>query len=447
MQILQNYCHIFHFELNIIHIHNNLLMQELYFEIKKPYVCKNKLLIMKQKFTLILVTILTTVFVVNKSSAQITNLNAIKALCPATGVYTFTSGQAMLNAVIISDTINKNVSAANAVLQANGTGAIIYFGKGAGHVYNVGDSISINLTGWGITLYQGAYEFTPPKGTTTFPAPVATGIMITPQEVTVDYINKNYNTIAYTLVIIHHAGINSTTGIFSGANNIADATGSLIVYTGSSSTFKDSMPSTDTLDYIGYVVIYKVTTPEFSIRSFSDIKFALPLSFKAFAVEAKGNTALLTWNTANEVNTNKFVIEKSIDGSSFSSLNSILSKGKATNSYAFTDAGNKTGSVAYYRLKSIDKSGSFAYSNVQKVVFSAATKVSAYPNPTLGFTKLSYSTSATDAIARVIAADGKLVKQVILKAGTNTTDLQLSSLAKGVYTIETGNTAVKVIKN
>jgi len=402
---------------------------------------------MKQKFTLLLVTILTTVFVVNKSSAQITDLNAIKTLCPATGVYTFTSGQAMLNAVVISDTINKNVAAANAVVQANGTGAIIYFGKGQGRQYNAGDSISIDLTGWGITLYQGAFEFTPPKGTTTFPAPVATGIMITPKEVTIDYINNNYNSIAYTLVIIHHASITSTTSVFSGANNIADATGSLIVYTGTSSTFKDSMPSADTLDYIGYVTIYKVTTPEFSIRSFSDIKWALPLSFKAFAVETKGNTALLSWNTANEVNTSKFVIEKGLDGSSFTALNSVLSKGKASNSYSYSDASNKSGSTAYYRLKSIDKTGSFNYSNVQKVVFAASTKISAYPNPTFGTTKLSYTASTTDAIARILSVDGKVVKQVTLKAGTTITDLQLAGISKGVYTVETGNTSVRVIKN
>ena len=145
---------------------------------------------MKQKFTL-LVTIITTLFVVNKSSAQVTDLNVIKALCPTTGVYTFPSGY-LLSAVVISDTINKNVSAANIVLQANGTGAIIYFGKGAGHIYNAGDSISIDLTGWGLTNYKGAFEFTPPKGTTNYPAPVATGVKVTPKEVTVDYINTNY---------------------------------------------------------------------------------------------------------------------------------------------------------------------------------------------------------------------------------------------------------------
>ncbi len=400
---------------------------------------------MKQKFTL-LVAIFTTLFVVNKSSAQITDLNALKALCPATGAYTFTSGQAMLNGVIISDTINKNVAAANAVVQANGTGAIIYFGKGQGRQYNYGDSISIDLSNWTVTLFKGAVEFQPPTGSTTFPAPVAKGIVVTPKEVTIDEINNNIGTLAYTMVIIHHAVIATTSQIYSGSNNLSDITGTIVLFTSSNSVFKNDSPVTDTIDIIGYPVIFG-TIPEFTLRSLSEIQFALPLSFKAFAVEAKGNTALLTWNTANEVNTSKFVIEKSIDGASFSSLNSILSKGKATNNYAFADASNKSGSVAYYRLKSIDKSGSFAYSNVQKVVFSAATKVSAYPNPTLGLTKLSYSISTTDAIARIIGTDGKLVKQVILKAGTNATDLQLSNLAKGVYTVETGNTSVKVIKN
>jgi hypothetical protein len=60
---------------------------------------------------------------------------------------------------------------------------------------------------------------------------------------------------------------------------------------------------------------------------------------------------------------------------------------------------------------------------------------------------LSYATSSTDAIARVLSVDGKVVKQVMLKAGTTTTDLQLLGVSKGIYTVETGNTSVKVIKN
>ena len=401
-------------------------------------------LIMKQKFTLLLFTIFTTLLVVNKSSAQITDLNVIKALYTGTAT-TIPSGY-FLNGVVISDTINKNVSAANTIVQANGTGIIIYFGKGAGHYYNAGDSISLDLTGWGLTAYNGADELTPPTGTTSFPPPVATGVVVTPMVVTIDYLNNNYNQIAYTMLLIHHAIITSTSGVFTGSNNLTDATGTIVLYTGANSTFIDSTLPADTMDFVGYATIYK-TAPEFDIRSFSEIHWALPISFKAFSVEAKGTTALLSWSTANEVNSSKIAIEKSLDGINYASLGTVPSKGKPSNSYVFTDASNKSGTVAYYRLKSIDNAGSFAYSSVQKVAFSAATKLTAYPNPTSGTTKLSYVASTTDAIVRVLSIDGKVVKQVNLKAGTTTTDLQLAGLAKGIYTVETGNNTIKIAKN
>ncbi len=403
---------------------------------------------MKQKFTLLLVTILTTVFVVNKSSAQITDLNAMKALYQSS---TVVLPSATLSGVIISDTVNKNVSAATAVVEANGTAVVLYFGKGAGHVYNVGDSVNIDVTGDSLKLFNSYFEIVPVAGSK-FPAPVAYNVPVTPTPITVYDLTNDVTKYAFLLVIIHHAAINTTTSTFSGSNNLADATGSMIVYTTTSSTFASNPPSTDTMDYIGYMNIYKAktattVTPEFTIRSTNDIQWALPLSFKAFAVETKGNTALLSWNTANEVNTSKFVIEKGLDGSSFAALNSVLSKGKAINSYSYSDASNKSGSTAYYRLKSIDKTGSFNYSNVQKVVFAASTKISAYPNPTFGTTRLSYTASTTDAIARILSVDGKVVKQVTLKAGTTTTDLQLAGISKGVYTVETGNTSARVIKN
>ena len=109
---------------------------------------------MKQKFTLLLVTILTTVFVVNKSSAQITDLNAMKALYQSS---TVVLPSATLSGVIISDTVNKNVSAATAVVEANGTAVVLYFGKGAGHVYNVGDSVNIDVTGDSLKLFNSYF--------------------------------------------------------------------------------------------------------------------------------------------------------------------------------------------------------------------------------------------------------------------------------------------------
>ena len=395
---------------------------------------------MKRKVTLLFVTILSVVGVTTKSSAQITDLNQIKALYTTSNVKL---PSAIISGVVISDTINKNVSAGAAVVEAQGTGIELYFGKAIGHVYNVGDSINLDVTGDSLKAYNGALEIVPTAGAT-FPPPVAYNVPVTPTPLDIYDLSNNVAQYAYLLVVIHHAAINTTSNTFSGSNNLADATGSMVIYTASGATFSATAPTTDTMDFVGYLNPYEAKgattpTPEFAIRSLADVQWALPVAFKSFAVSAKGVIASLNWSTANETTTNKIIVEKSVDGNNYTALTSVTAKGKASNTYTYTDATNKLGTVVYYRLKSVENDGSFKYSNVQKVVFSSNNKLSVYPNPAGSNTKLSYAATQSDVAARIVTVDGKLVKQVVLKAGTTATDINVEGLATGTYYIETAN--------
>ena len=161
----------------------------------------------------------------------------------------------------------------------------------------------------------------------------------------------------------------------------------------------------------------------------------LALIFNAFTAEAKGTSSVLKWNTASEVNTSKFIVEKSNDGIAFSSYSSIDAKGKSSNVYTYTDVTNKVNTTVYYRLKSLDKDGKYMYSSIAKVKFATTVKLTLSPNPTTVTTKLSYDVLVSDAVARIITANGTLVKQVTLPAGSSATDVSVSGLAKGVYYI------------
>ncbi len=98
-----------------------------------------------------------------------------------------------------------------------------------------------------------------------------------------------------------------------------------------------------------------------------------PLSVNLTDLSANviNDKVVLNWKTVNETNMKGYEVEKSTDAQKFIWIGNRTAKNLATNSYQFIDDG-KLESITYYRLKMIDKDGSFRYSSM----------VSAKNNPT-----------------------------------------------------------------
>ncbi len=122
---------------------------------------------------------------------------------------------------------------------------------------------------------------------------------------------------------------------------------------------------------------------------------SLPVTLLSFKAHAQENTALLTWQTTEELNTSHFEIQRSADARAWQAIGAIAAKG---GSYTFTDNSpfdyaqepplstfnSKLSTLAYYRLKMIDMDGSFAYSRIEAVWFDKVNDgltVRIYPNP------------------------------------------------------------------
>jgi hypothetical protein len=86
----------------------------------------------------------------------------------------------------------------------------------------------------------------------------------------------------------------------------------------------------------------------------------LPLELLNFYGEQRLNVVDLFWETANEVNTDYFVVEKSYDGIIWSEIGNIKSAGNYLYNlaYIFTDESPKNGNN-YYRLKQYDIDGNY----------------------------------------------------------------------------------------
>ncbi len=93
----------------------------------------------------------------------------------------------------------------------------------------------------------------------------------------------------------------------------------------------------------------------------------LPVKLLSFTGAYKNNTTYLNWATENQVNFSYYDIERSADGTNFSSigLKSATGNSSSKESYQFNDdLTSFSGSTYYYRLKMIDTDGNFKYSNI-----------------------------------------------------------------------------------
>ena len=90
----------------------------------------------------------------------------------------------------------------------------------------------------------------------------------------------------------------------------------------------------------------------------------LPIESMPLTGMAKDRSNLLTWSTESEYNTDHFELQHSNDGTSFVALANVSSRGNSNNktyySYLHHDP---TGTMNFYRVKLIKRTGEISYSN------------------------------------------------------------------------------------
>lgn len=159
---------------------------------------------------------------------------------------------------------------------------------------------------------------------------------------------------------------------------------------------------------------------------------ALPVKLLYFTAIADGNKVRLNWEVSNEQETLKYELQKSLNGTSFSYLTAVNSRQMQQSAYTDFDYAPAMG-WNYYRLKIIDKSGSFTYSPVRPVKFEKGLEqVKIFPVPAVTVLNIQLPTSyVNQATLQVIAVDGKFVAS--LKPAVNMVVLNVQPLAAGTY--------------
>jgi hypothetical protein len=144
-----------------------------------------------------------------------------------------------------------------------------------------------------------------------------------------------------------------------------------------------------------------------------------------------GNNAVtLNWKFENQDNLLNFEVEKSLDGATFKSVNTVYAAN--TLLYNYKDLNINTNGVLFYRLKMVDKNGKITYSNIVKVVISPTSRVFILGNPIKN--DLVIGGVSIGAVATLYDNTGKQVLQKNIQDSFVTIDV--SFLPSGVYFLQ-----------
>ncbi|WP_255067250.1 T9SS type A sorting domain-containing protein [Lacihabitans sp. LS3-19] len=110
----------------------------------------------------------------------------------------------------------------------------------------------------------------------------------------------------------------------------------------------------------------------------TDPKAKFPVKITNFESKASKNSIDLKWNSIEEINFDKFIIQKSLDAKSFEDVGDIKSKGAGE--YSFVDSYPKSG-PNYYRLKMLDLDGTVEFSKIISAIYFTETVSKLFPNP------------------------------------------------------------------
>lgn len=171
----------------------------------------------------------------------------------------------------------------------------------------------------------------------------------------------------------------------------------------------------------------------------------LPIKLITFNATAKGNSVVLNWQTATEINNDYFTIERSIDAKNWEEILYIAGAGNSnkTETYTSTDLNPLNGTV-YYRLKQTDFDGMFEYFNVVAVNLEKESthKIAVYPNPANANTSVAveHNFSHNNSIVTISVKniEGKEMTSFVSGNFKNT----IEGLPKGLYfvTVSTDST-------
>ena len=188
-------------------------------------------------------------------------------------------------------------------------------------------------------------------------------------------------------------------------------------------------------------------------NTISQLENPLPVTLTTFTVKnAEMQTALIQWTTTAEANSDRFEIERSMNGKLWKQIAVVNAKGESSKlvKYEYTDSKPEAG-TNLYRLRMVDKDATFAYSRIQSAEFNIAMKTVLYPNPAVDYLNLNVDDISLIQRIQISNFLGNSVYDKTKISADLSSRVDLKNLPSGMYIVritrDNGNVAFsKIIK-
>ncbi len=179
---------------------------------------------------------------------------------------------------------------------------------------------------------------------------------------------------------------------------------------------------------------------EFYIHNTGGRSSVLPVELTSFTATKVTEGVLLNWNTASELNNDRFEVTRSTDGVNFETIGYVSGMGTTNNpqQYSFLDKDVASG-VYYYQLRQVDFDGTAELSKIVSVEITAETVLNVglfFPNPAQRVSSVVVnSPDNANIVFTLYSIDGKqaLNKVYSLARGENRIDVDLNNVPAGSY--------------
>ncbi|HMD00157.1 MAG TPA: T9SS type A sorting domain-containing protein, partial [Ferruginibacter sp.] len=166
----------------------------------------------------------------------------------------------------------------------------------------------------------------------------------------------------YTVNLYFTAAELSTYSSSPAALRIAKTSAATMAGANAGNTTKADVTSFAAFGSSGYV--FTATFTGFSKFFLIDDNVSLPITLLSFNGHLDNKTIPLDWSTSQELNSSRFEIEKSTNGTDFRFIGKVAAAGSSFTQRNYNFIDGQVTEYNYYRLRLVDLDGRFAYSNI-----------------------------------------------------------------------------------
>jgi hypothetical protein len=265
-------------------------------------------------------------------------------------------------------------------------------------------------------------------------------------DMTIKSVSSTYNDGAWHFVTATRSQVSGTITLYvdgvqvataSGANTNALTAPSLIGF-GRNPCVSSGVYTGSLDDAIAYS---RVLTPTEVTNLFNFYNSApLPLLWLSFTGQPEGLVIHLKWETSHSINDDRFNVERSTDGSTYSVIGVITDQGgtpagSGANIYTFADTDPFQGDN-FYRIRQIDKDGRSSWSSV--LAFSPEARTSGIhlqSNPVADHVTLVNNENLLIQRIHILDISGRVLRDQVPNSSNSTIDIRTSGIAPGYYLV------------